>query len=173
MPPTGEYSRVAVAAPAAKPAKRRSGLGVLVALAAIGAGVAGVLYFAESQNPDLAGASAPSAAAPSATPPPAASPPSHVAAPGPAVSPTPAPVTTAELPAGAEVPPGYGYLEVSAPPGARIRVDGILVGSGPTAGTPAAPGHHEVRIEQAGREAAQIVEVVSGKTSRLRSAPSP
>jgi hypothetical protein len=182
MPPTGEYSHIRDLAPApspsAKPAQRRSGLGVLAVLAVIGAAVAGVLYFTGSQTQELpqgqplsVSGVAPPPVTPSAGP--------HVGSGGAAApsvataTASPVSIATTDLPPGAEVPPGYGYLEVTAPAGARIRVDGTLVGSGPTAGTPSAPGHHEVRVEQAGHDSVQTVEVVSGKASRLRSASPP
>ena len=51
---------------------------------------------------------------------------------------------------GADVPPGYGLVEVTAPAGARVRIDGAIAGAGPATSLVAAPGYHEVRVEQDG-----------------------
>jgi DNA-binding response OmpR family regulator len=78
-----------------------------------------------------------------------------------------------ELPPGAEVPPGFGLVEVWAPPGAIVRVDGNLAGSGPYVSAVEPPGNHEVRVEQHGRESKHAVEVHIGKTIRVRSLLAP
>jgi DNA-binding response OmpR family regulator len=77
-------------------------------------------------------------------------------------------VSLADVPAGAEVPAGYGLLEIAAPPGSRLRVDGALVGNGPETRTAVAPGLHELAVEVSGRESRQSVEVRAGKSTRAR-----
>ncbi len=87
----------------------------------------------------------------------------------------PAPTTPPdELPAGAEVPSGYGLIIVTAPSGARVRLDGAIAGAGPLATGVAAPGFHDVRVEQdEGKDLVQVVEVRAGKAVRLGRAQSP
>ncbi len=89
-----------------------------------------------------------------------------------AVSP-PSPATSSaeeDLPPGAEVPPGFGLLEVRTPAGAIVRVDGAIAGAGPFVASVTAPGYHEVRVAQGGREATQVIEVRKGKATRIRPA---
>jgi DNA-binding response OmpR family regulator len=74
-----------------------------------------------------------------------------------------------DLPPGAEVPPGFGLLEVRAPAGAIVRVDGALAGSGPFVSTVTAPGSHEVRVGHRGHEANHVVDVHIGKATRIKS----
>jgi hypothetical protein len=110
-------------------------------------------------------------ATPSATVAPAT--PATGSAPPPArVTPTAAP-TGDEIPPGAGVPEGYGLIEVSALAGVAIRVDGAIVGSGPSASVVAAPGYHEVRLEQDAASDRQVIQVKAGKTMRVASAPAP
>jgi hypothetical protein len=80
-----------------------------------------------------------------------------------------------DVPAGAEVPAGYGLIVVTAPAGARVRLDGALLGgAGPIASAVAAPGYHDVRVEQdQQKEVVQAVEVRAGKVVRAGSAASP
>ncbi len=78
-----------------------------------------------------------------------------------------------DLPPGAEVPPGFGWLEVRAPASAIVRIDGAVAGSGPYVASVAAPGYHEVRVEQGGRESTHVIEVRNGKATRVRSAQIP
>ena len=91
----------------------------------------------------------------------------------------PAPTATSptslsdDLPPGAEVPPGYGLVEVTAPAGSRVRIDGAIGGAGPLASLVAAPGYHEVRVEQDGHDTKQVIEVRAGKTTRVKPAPPP
>ena len=80
---------------------------------------------------------------------------------------------TDDLPPGAEVPPGFGLLEVRVPARAVVRIDGTVAGSGPFVANVATPGYHEVRVELAGRETAQVVEVHAGKATRIGSAQAP
>jgi len=84
---------------------------------------------------------------------------------------TPTPTASAaadDVPPGAEVPAGYGLITIDAPAGARVRVDGATVGLGPTSSV-AAPGYHEVRVEQGGRDVKSVVEVRAGKTTHAGS----
>jgi len=78
-----------------------------------------------------------------------------------------------DLPPGAEVPAGYGLISVEAPAGARVRVDGADVGLGPATAAVAAPGYHEVRVAQGGREAKSVVEVRAGKVTHAGSTLAP
>jgi hypothetical protein len=71
------------------------------------------------------------------------------------------------------VPPGLGLVEVTAPAGSRVRIDGAIAGAGPVASLVAAPGYHEIRVEQDGHDTKQVIEVRAGKTTRVKSAPTP
>jgi hypothetical protein len=64
-------------------------------------------------------------------------------------------------------------VEVAAPPGARIRVDGAIAGAGPSFSMAAAPGVHEVRVEGSGPESRSVIEVRAGKTTRVDAAAAP
>jgi hypothetical protein len=72
-----------------------------------------------------------------------------------------------DIPLGAEVPAGYGLVEVRAAPGLRLRIDGAVVSNGPFASLVAAPGYHEVRAERDGRTTKHVVEVRAGKVTRV------
>jgi len=72
-----------------------------------------------------------------------------------------------DIPPGAEVPAGYGLVEVRAQQGSRLRIDGAVVANGPSASLVAAPGHHEVRAERDGRTTKHVVEVRAGKVTRV------
>jgi CheY-like chemotaxis protein len=97
-----------------------------------------------------------------------------ISASGPALSAPPAAAPSSDdIPPGAEVPPGYGMISVTAPAGARVRVDGAIAGKGPSVTTVAAPGYHDVRVENAGHETKSVVEVRSGKVARVESADQP
>ena len=74
-----------------------------------------------------------------------------------------------DLPPGAEVPAGYGLLEVHAPENATVRIDGAVAGLGPFVARTAAPGSHEVRVDRGGLESTQVIEVHKGKATRVRS----
>lgn len=78
-----------------------------------------------------------------------------------------------ELPPGVDVPRGFGLVQVDAPAGMRIRIDGAIAGAGPTFSMPAAPGIHEVRVEGDGRETKSVIEVRAGKTTRVDAAATP
>jgi CheY-like chemotaxis protein len=90
----------------------------------------------------------------------------------PLLSAPPAPTSSPDddLPPGAEVPPGFGLLEVRAPARAVVRIDGTVAGSGPFVANVAAPGYHEVGVEQGGHQSKDIIEVRTGKATRVRSA---
>jgi DNA-binding response OmpR family regulator len=110
-------------------------------------------------------------------PPPVASSTPPVATPGPAPSAAPsapAPVDSfGEFPPGVDVPAGFGLIEINAPAGARIRVDGAIAGTGPALSEVAAPGYHEIRVESDGRESKSVIEVRAGKTTRVDPAATP
>jgi hypothetical protein len=72
-----------------------------------------------------------------------------------------------------QLPSGAGYLEVTAPTGANVRVDGVWAGAGPVASRVVAAGYHEVVVETGGRESKQVVEVRAAKATRVRSAAAP
>ena len=62
--------------------------------------------------------------------------------------------------------------------GRELRLDGdeasrVLVGKGPTASGIAAPGYHDVRVENAGHESKSVVEVRVGKVARVESTQLP
>ena len=68
------------------------------------------------------------------------------------------------------MPAGFGLLEVRAPARAVVHIDGTVAGAGPYVASVAAPGYHEVRVEQGGHEATQVIEVRKGKATRVKSA---
>lgn len=74
---------------------------------------------------------------------------------------------TDDIPPGAEVPAGYGLVEVRAAPGTRLRIDGALAANGASASLVAAPGYHEVRAEKDGRTTKHVIEVRAGKVTRV------
>jgi CheY-like chemotaxis protein len=117
-------------------------------------------------------APAPSTAAP---PEPGAPPVTSSAPPPVSTSPSTSPPgdSFGELPPGVDVPRGFGMVEVAAPPGARIRVDGAIAGAGPSFSMAAAPGVHEVRVEGSGPESRSVIEVRAGKTTRVDAAAAP
>jgi hypothetical protein len=74
---------------------------------------------------------------------------------------------------GANVPSGFGVLEIAAPAGARVRVDGAEAGTGPLASRVLRAGYHQVRVDQGGRTSQYVVEVRPGKTTHVKSASLP
>ena len=88
-------------------------------------------------------------------------------------APAPPSASEGELPAGAEVPAGLGVLDVSAPPGARIRVDGAIAGLGPALSMVAAPGFHDLRVEMGGRQSKSVIEVRAFKTTHVDASAPP
>jgi hypothetical protein len=116
--------------------------------------------------------------APSASAPTASSSPAPSSSERPPAAPSPSAATgfterraiqTDDVPLGAEVPAGYGLVEVLAPAAAHIRIDGVLAGAGPVVSSVAAPGYHEVRVERGDRESKQVIEVRAGKVTRVSS----
>jgi hypothetical protein len=78
-----------------------------------------------------------------------------------------------DLPPSASVPPGYGILEIVAPAGARVRVDGADAEAGPLSSSVLRAGYHQVRVEQGGHDSQYVIEVRAGKTTHVKSAPLP
>ncbi len=83
------------------------------------------------------------------------------------------PAASDDVPTNAGVPPGYGILEIAAPAGARVRVDGADVGTGPLASRVLRAGYHQVRVDQGGRNTQYVIEVRAGKTTHVKSAALP
>jgi DNA-binding response OmpR family regulator len=108
---------------------------------------------------------------PPATPTPTAAP-AAIAPQSPALAQAFSPETD-DIPPGAEVPAGYGLIQVVSPAGARVRIDGAIVGRGPLTSSVAAPGYHEVRVEAGGKEAKNVIEVHAGKTAHVGFPPPP
>lgn len=163
------------ALPPPPPPRARSRWGIAVAVAAV-AGVAGTGVYVASAPPE------PAALAPA----PSATATAFVAASASATSASAAPSTSAsalalasasetpaDLPAGAEVPEGFGMIEVSAPAGARVLIDGAQAGAGPAVQSVVAPGSHDVRVWRSGIESRYAIEVTAGKSTRVRSASAP
>ena len=165
-----------VRAPAPPPAQERTrGRGIfalLFSIALLAAAVAAVLHWrGDALFPVPAPLRAVSAVAPVPLPAPAIPPPASAA---PTLPSHPDPSGAADdLPPGAEVPPGFGLLEVRVPAHAVVRIDGAVAGSGPYVANVAPPGYHEVRVEQASGDTAQVVEVHAGKATRVGSAQAP
>ena len=68
---------------------------------------------------------------------------------------------------------GSGLLQIGAPPGARVLVDGVDEGAGPLSSSAQRAGYHQVRIEQDGKHSQYVIEVRPGKTTRVKSSPLP
>jgi DNA-binding response OmpR family regulator len=177
-PPAAAKATPAQEAPspvAEAPEPRRSAWPFIVTFAGLGLAV-GVVVALRTGDPapspaPVRSATASALAATSATPP-APTPAPLVSAPAPSASTAPSALSD-DLPPGAEVPPGLGLVEVVAPAGARVRIDGAIGGAGPVASLVAAPGYHEIRVEQDGHDTKQVIEVRAGKTTRVQSAPAP
>jgi hypothetical protein len=110
---------------------------------------------------------------PEPTPPPSAPAVSPAASPSasltaPIAVPSTDPSGFADTPPGAEVPPGLGLVEVTAPAGARVLLDGALAGNGPSVQALAGPGSHEVRLQVGDRETKQVIEVRAGRSTRVK-----
>jgi len=170
-PKVGTKAAATVAAPPAseKLPKRRPLWGFVLAFGALVGVVAAALSATrgdptpEPAEPESTTAAPPPAPTPSA--PPSAVPSASNAAPSGSAD---------DLPPGAEVPPGFGLIQVKAAPGAKVRIDGAIAGVGPVVSMVAAPGPHDVRIEKDGREQIKRVLVVSaGKAARFDSALPP
>lgn len=78
---------------------------------------------------------------------------------------TEAPIDYASL--SSDVPTGHGVLEVVAPEGVNVRVDGTERGRGPVS-VPLYAGSHDVRVDSGPGEKARVVEVRAGRVARLR-----
>jgi CheY-like chemotaxis protein len=148
--------------PAALARPTRKWWGFLFAVGLLGIAVAVVVHSAAQENEPEPGR-------------PAAVPPVNVptAIPGSTAPTVPSASAADDLPPGAEVPPGFGLLEVTAAPQSAVRVDGTVIGAGPFAATVTTPGYHEVRVERGGRASTDVVEVRAGKSTRVRSATVP
>jgi DNA-binding response OmpR family regulator len=163
-------------APGVAPATpKRAAWPFLIAFAVLGLAVGAVLRLTGSQESRVSVAAPGPASAASASgaslPAPSTSASGAPQPSGPAPS---ASATGEDLPPGAEVPPGFGLVEVAAPAGVRVRIDGAIAGFGPSVSLVAAPGYHEVRIDQQdGGDAKQVVEVRPAKTTRVKSAQQP
>jgi CheY-like chemotaxis protein len=77
------------------------------------------------------------------------------------------------LPPAAAIPAGYGLLQIGAPRGARVLIDGVDAGSGPLSSSVQRAGYHQVRIDQDGKRSQYVIEVRAGKTTRVKSSPLP
>jgi DNA-binding response OmpR family regulator len=112
---------------------------VLFAAIAAGASYFGVTALFGSASPPAVVPAAPTVAAPIVRPLPSSAP----AAPVPKLQVT---ITESALPAGTEIPPGNGLLEIQVPDGTAIRVDGEYLGMGPARRVPATPGEHQLTL---------------------------
>jgi hypothetical protein len=151
----------------APPAKTRAS-GVIPVVGLLGSILAGILYWAHSESGKVAAQAEPvpaESSAPSTSAAPSS--PSTAAA---AVAHGGAAPSEDDLPPGAEVPSGFGLLEVEAPPRTAVRVDGVIAGSGPFVASVARPGYHEVRVGDSGHDTKHVVEVRAGKRTHVRAA---
>nr|MCU0687714.1 hypothetical protein [Polyangiaceae bacterium] len=71
------------------------------------------------------------------------------------------------MPAGAQVPEGYGLLEVKIPKKSEVFVDRLNMGIGPQLALPLPPGAHEVRLRFGDRERPTTVTVRAGRRTAL------
>jgi hypothetical protein len=135
-------------APGPAAARRRTGLGAVLALLA----VAALAVLLRTRGEPAPGAAAPPAG-PSASPaaPPSSSAPPRTSAPEgarPAAPPTPRPTPVPELGAQTRVPElaAAGTLRITVVPPSEVTVDGRLVGTVSTQAIDLAPGPHTVRV---------------------------
>jgi DNA-binding response OmpR family regulator len=152
--------------PAPAPRSRASRLSLVLAFVALGLAIGAVWHARTDEAHPEKGLAA---AAPSSADP-ASGPPARANAFGSSVALSSTGATSNDPNAAAILASGYGLVEVLAPPGVRVRIDGAVAGSGPTVSLVAAPGYHEVRIEQDGGYSKHVVEVQSGRTTRIDSA---
>jgi hypothetical protein len=82
---------------------------------------------------------------------------------------TPSAPTGDEVPPGADVPAGYGLLDVAVPQGVAVQIDGRVV----TPPTAVPPGHHRVRVEVNGRAQEYGVDVRAGHVTHARPPTAP
>ncbi|HTB72517.1 MAG TPA: response regulator [Polyangiaceae bacterium] len=173
------------AAPASEaPAPTSSSWGLVVAFALLAGAVVGVLRMTtrdvEPPHP-TPGPSASAATVPSANvaPTPATMAPANPANPSlaPGVAggaPSSGAVTTDDaLPPDMAVPAGHGLLQVAAPRGAHVLIDGVDAGTGPLASSVQRAGYHQVRIDQDGKHSQFVIEVRAQKATRVKSSPLP
>ncbi len=172
-----EEPSLPAAASVPPPAPKSSAAGFVVAFALLAGAVVGVLRATgrdfESLRTGVAAATATAAAGPigAARPTPSASaPPTPTISAAASASAAPA---DDNLPPGAIVPAGSGLLQIGAPPGAHVLVDGVDKGSGPLSSSAQRAGYHQVRIEQDGKHSQYVIEVRPGKTTRVKSSPLP
>jgi hypothetical protein len=59
-------------------------------------------------------------------------------------------------------------LEVNGSASTQVRVDGAILGRGAMVSTTLAPGYHEVRVVDDGRETTRVVEVRAGRATRIQ-----
>ncbi len=86
---------------------------------------------------------------------------------------TPPTAASDDIPAGSRVPPGYGVLEIVAPAGARVRVDGADAGVGPLSSSVLRAGYHQVRVDLHGHDSQYVIDVRAGKTTHVKSTTLP
>ena len=104
--------------------------------------------------------------------PPAATPPAALVATPPVATPsalTPSAPTGDEIAPGADVPAGYGLLDIPVPQGVAVQIDGRVV----TPPTAVPPGHHQVRVEVNGRAQEYGVDVRAGHVTHARPPTAP
>ena len=77
------------------------------------------------------------------------------------------------LPPDMAVPAGYGVLQIAAPRGAHVLVDGVDAGTGPLASSVQRAGYHQVRIDQDGKRSQFVIEVRAQKATRVKSSQLP
>ncbi len=167
--PLGRRSPDGARAPLTAPRKARRSWAMVMAFLVLVAAAGAAIYVSGTAGEPTLGTSVRRAPAPPVTAGESASAASAGRPSLPSVPPTEDDVP----PAGVDVPAGSGYLEVLAAPGASVRVDGVWVGTGPTASRVVAAGYHEVTVEQAGHDSKQVIEVPAAKATRVRSASIP
>jgi hypothetical protein len=59
-------------------------------------------------------------------------------------------------------------VEVTAPAGARVRIDGKVVGTGPLVSAPVSAGYHDLRVERGDKDSKEVFEVRVGKVTRVK-----
>jgi len=84
-------------------------------------------------------------------------------------------VLYADLPAGLDVPPGHGLLDLATGAGVSVKVDGAPRGNGPKVRIPLSAGPHEIQLKGDDSRGAQTrtVEVRAGYAARVDATASP
>jgi DNA-binding response OmpR family regulator len=139
-----------------EPARAREPWGLVIAFALLGGAVAAVLRVSGGESEAPARPRPPEPVMSAAPPPPV------VMAPPPAPAPD-------DLPPGADVPAGYGLLDIATPQGAAIQIDGRVV----TLPAAVPPGHHEVHVEVNGHAQEFGTEVRAGHVTHARPPTAP